>query len=282
MKHHRILLTLTLLLVSVLLAACGGGFAAPPPTVDQQSAEASGSTEVASTVEAEAAATAAPTDIPPTATPENPFPGDGPWPVTFQTPDGLTLSGTVYGDGQTALVLVPMYPGGQAGWQGFAEQAAEAGYRAMTFDLRGQGESGGEARFAEAASDVEAAVAFLREHEAGPIILMGAGAGTIPTIQAAPQSDAAGVALLSPLPADAGVELTDADLQALTMPTLWLGARVDMTQQVEEMSEQAASVDKEAWLYEGTSLRGTYLFEGADAADVTSRLLAFVARAAGN
>lgn len=285
MIHNRARLIPVILLAAILLAACGGGYADPPPTVDSQSAEAAASVEAASTGEAEpeaAAATSALTEIPPTATPEDPFPGEGPWPVTFETADGLTLSGTVYGEGQTALVLVPMYPGGQPGWQGFAEQAAEAGYRAMTFDLRGQGESEGEASLAEAASDVEAAAAFLREQAAGPIILMGAGTGTIPAIQAAPQSEAAGVAVLSPLLADSGVELTDADLQALTMPTLWLGARVDMTQQVEEMSEQAASADKEAWLYEGTSLRGTYLFEGADAADVTSRLLAFVASTAGN
>jgi len=282
----RSLLVPALFLISLLLAACGS-FAGSPPTFAPATEPAASAGETSAPTEAPEAAgpeaqAAAPTTPPPTATPEEPFPGEGPWEVTFDTADGVTLAGVVSGEGPGAFVLVPMYPGGPEGWAPFAQQAVEQGFRVLTFDLRGYGASGGEVDLASALVDVQAAVAFLAGHEADPIVLVGAGQSTIPAIQAAAQDAGNGVidglALLSPLPEDGVLQLGESDLQALTLPTLWLGARTDMTQQAESMFEQAGGDNKELWIYEGTSLRGTYLLEGADGPDVTRRLLEFAAR----
>lgn len=281
----------TLLLLAALLGltACAGGFADAPPTL-VSSTQPTASTDApapagADAGPAEAAAPTgepAPTIEPPTPTPADPFPGEGPWPVTFKAADGVNLAGMVYGKGDTAFVLVPMYPGEPVAWEGFANQAAAEGFRALAFDLRGHGESAGEADFTAAPDDIAGALAYLREHGVESIVLVGAGMSTIPAIQAAGEEGAVdGLALLSALREDGGVELTNADLEALAVPTLWLAARVDMTHNTEEMAERAASPVKDVWIYEGTSLRGTYLFEGADAADVTRRLLEFAASVAG-
>jgi hypothetical protein len=50
---------------------------------------------------------------------------------------------------------------------------------------------------------------------------------------------------------------------------------------VEEMQAQAGSTDKEIWIYEGSSVQGTVILEGADGDDLERRLIAFVQRIAG-
>ena len=48
------------------------------------------------------------------------------------------------------------------------------------------------------------------------------------------------------------------------------------------MSALVGSTDNELWIYEGSSLHGTYIFEGSDGPDMTQRLLTFVSRVTGN
>ncbi len=269
--RNRLWVISGLALALLALAGCGGlPVVAPtlPPTptpVDQL-----------------ATPVATPTSPPPTPTPES-FPGAGPWEVSFQSVDGVTLHGTLYGQGEVGMVLAPTYPGEQAGWASFAQAAAEQGYRVLTFDFRGYGASEGEPGPVDAPADLSAAIAYLREHEASPIILMGAGEGGMAAIRVAgADPDIAGLVVLSSAREADGLQVGDADLGALSLPSLWIGARTDMEQAVEEMFELAGGSDKELWIYEGISLHGTYLFEGADADDLRRRLLEFAARAAGS
>lgn len=282
----RRLLLPALAALSLVLSACAPqpGDAAPSTTVpavdsptDAAPADASGeATEAAAP--AEAAPTA--TDAPPTATPGPDLSGEGPWDVTFETADGVELHGTLFGSGEAAIVLVPGYPGEQAGWLPFAEAAAAAGYRALAFDLRGHGDSGGERDLTASPDDTAAAVAFLRELDATPIMLIGAGDGSLAAIKAAlADPEIAGIALLGP-PWEAGEDFAANrdELAALTIPSLWIGARIDLSQAAEEMADSAGSADKEVWIYEGSGLGGTYLLEGSDGADLTRRLLEFAAK----
>ena len=55
-----------------------------------------------------------------------------------------------------------------------------------------------------------------------------------------------------------------------------------MTQNTEEMYDLAGGSDKDMWMYEGSSLQGTFIFDGADANDLRTRLLDFVARVTGS
>ncbi len=267
------------LLILLALAACGGAPAAAPPPATGGAApatEPADQSPAASPTPASEDA-AAPTPPPPTV----PFEGEGPWEADFPTADGVTLHGTLFGQGDTGIVLAPNYPGGAAAWHPFAEAAAERGYRALAFDLRGHGESGGEADLAAAPDDVAAAAAFLRDQGAERIILMGGGEGAMAVILAAASGeDIAGLAALSPMREDDGLAVAEADLAGLNIPSLWIGARTDMEHDAEGMAGQAGG-EPEVWIYEGSSLHGTYLFEGIDAPDLTGRLLDFAESAAG-
>jgi pimeloyl-ACP methyl ester carboxylesterase len=175
-----------------------------------------------------------------------------------------------------------MYIVGQEGWASIAETLAAQGYRVLTFDYRGYGPSAGERDTTSAPIDVAAAVAFMKEYEFQPVVLLGAGIGGSAAIKVAAQDgDIVGLAILSAPRAFQGLEVSDADLATLSMPTLWIAARNDMTQNVEEMQALAPTTDSTLWIYEGSSLQGTFIFEGADGPDLQQRLLEFVARVAG-
>lgn len=266
------------LLALLLMAGCTTGTANPPPQDDPVAPTAASSAPSESTAESD------PTEIPATPTPDEPFPDEGPWEVTFETVDGVSLSGTLYGKtGETGIVLAPTYPGSQSGWAGFAPRLAEAGYRALTFDFRGHGASAGEPDITQASADIEAALSFLREQETERMMLVGAGEGGTAVLKfAAVDSEIVGVAVVGAPREFEGLSVTDAELAVITVPTLWLATRLDLFQDVEAMSALAGSADNELWIYEGSSLHGTYIFEGSDASDMTQRLLAFVERVAGD
>jgi len=193
------------------------------------------------------------------------------------------LSGTLYGKtGTLGVVLTPTYPGGQDGWSTFAALVAGQGHRALTFDLRGHGESGGDPDLTQAVVDVQAALSFLRGEGTERIVLMGVGEGGMAVIKAVNDPAVVGIAVISAMKGFEGLNVTDAELQAITVPSVWLAARLDLFQEIEPMSELAASADKEVWIYEGSSLHGTYIFEGSDGPDMTGRLLALIDRVAGD
>jgi len=251
------------------LAACGSPDSAV--LTEQAGATATASSQLAETHVA-ATATA---NVPGGPTP---LAGDGPWAVTFQTNDGTTLSGIITGQGTVGLVFAPMYPGAKEGWATFAQAAAQQGYRSLAFDFRGHGESGGSRDIPAQPEDLSAAVALLKANGVEQVVIVGAGPGGMAAIRVAPHDAAIrGIVVVSSARSYDKFEITDSDLSALTIPSLWLAARNDMTQQVEDLYAHAGGEPKTLWIYEGSSVQGTYLLEGADGPDMQRRLLEFIA-----
>src|SRR4029450_11144518 len=60
-------------------------------------------------------------------------------PTTFETSDGVQLSGRLFGpeSASAGVVLAHMLPADQTSWYPFAERLASQGYRVLTFDFRG-------------------------------------------------------------------------------------------------------------------------------------------------
>lgn len=130
----------------------------------------------------------------------------GSTPVSFRTSDGLLLSGTVFGpqDGAAGVVLSHMLDADQTSWFAEAAHLAEAGYRVVTFDLRGYcpggdgGCSEGQKDVNAAPTDLTAALAFLRSGGATRVALIGASiGGTASLVVAAGQQDVPAVITLS-------------------------------------------------------------------------------------
>ncbi len=275
MNRTRSLILISIVLVALITVSCSNDPAAVSPT-PEEAAPAAAVEEVTPQEEEEVAPTLEPS-------PASPFSGEGPWTVSFDTPDGISLAGTVFGTGPNTVVMSHMYLGSQADWHPLARELAAQGYRAVTFDYRGYGNSGGERDIANAPADLQAALTYIRSHDAGSIVLIGSGVGGIASIQVAAQDpEIKGIAVISAPQEFEGLVVADTDLAALTIPSLWLAARNDLTQQVETLYEMVPEGNKEIWIYEGSSLHGAFIFGGADGSDMKSRLLEFTSRVLGS
>ena len=126
-------------------------------------------------------------------------------PVDLLTSDGVPIKGDYYrpaAENAPGVVLVHGSDRERSAWQLFARQLMEQGFATLAIDLRGHGESGGEAGDVNTTEDVLAAVDFLRaQAEVAPenIVLIGGNDGSWWALDAASkQPDIRAVALLTP------------------------------------------------------------------------------------
>lgn len=123
--------------------------------------------------------------------------------VRFLTEDGKEISGYEFGSGEIGIVLAHMRGRGQSSWFEFARHASELGYKVLTFDFRGYGNSTGK-QDTRMDRDLKAAIAYIRKEEEGvktgveKVVIIGASMGGAAGIYVADQENVDGVAVLSP------------------------------------------------------------------------------------
>ena len=201
--------------------------------------------------------------------------------VTFTTEDGVQLSGTVFGQGTTAVVLAHMLPTDQTSWQPFAQVLAERGFTALTFDFRGYGQSGGSKDYDSLDKDARAAVAFLRDHGFQRIVCIGASMGGLACGKVSHEPGLVGLVIIS-APRDmrsvgASLKVTRSDLADLAYPKLFIASREDrpISGDVRGMYGWASD-PKELEVFDGFA-HGTDLFDTEHAEEFRELLLNFLA-----
>lgn len=101
--------------------------------------------------------------------------------VSFPTEDGGTISGHVYGEGKSGVVLVHGGRFKKESWREQANQLTKAGFRVLSIDLRGYGQSKGPGQedifSAPLHQDVLAAVRYLRKEGAKTVSVIGGSLG---------------------------------------------------------------------------------------------------------
>jgi pimeloyl-ACP methyl ester carboxylesterase len=203
--------------------------------------------------------------------------------VTFQTEDGISLSGTLYGNGQTAVILAHQgTPGAnQWTWYAFANLLAEHGYTALAFDFRGIGRSQGTPDRNQLAVDLIAALEFLQDQGHDQVICIGASMGGTACIRTAlDHGELVGLAALgSAMITDygTGIRVSIAELAQLTVPKLFIAAEQDsslVVQDITRMYENSPEPKEILWL-PGSS-HGTDLFHTEAGEDLTNGLLEFI------
>lgn len=141
-------------------------------------------------------------------------------PVTFESSDGVTLEGRLFGDGSTGVVLSHMQPADQRSWFAFANRLADEGYLVLTYDFRGYcpggqgGCSQGDLQVSAIWQDVLGAMDFVRSQGAATIALVGASMGGTASLVAAGQ-EGSDVAVVVTLSAPTSIEGLDADAALL-------------------------------------------------------------------
>jgi len=195
--------------------------------------------------------------------------------VSFQTTDGLTLHGHLFGNGEKLVILAHMRPSDQTSWYGFAEELAKAGYSALTFDFRGYGESEGSKELEKIDLDVEAAIETMRDKGYGVIYLVGASMGGTASLIVAARQEVAGVVAIS-APADFEGLDAEAVVGQVSERKLFIASKGDTSAMtsLERLFERAPE-PKEEKVFEGSD-HGTNLLEGKDAAEVKAAIMAFL------
>lgn len=187
----------------------------------------------------------------------------------------VTLRGHFYGPQHpVAVILAHMRPNDQRAWAPFAQELADAGYAAFTFDFRGYGETGGDEDFDKLDDDLAAVLQFLRNRGKEQIFLVGASMGGTASLVVAAAHPVEGVVAVSSPAEFEGHDAVDA-VSRITAPKLFIASQDDTEAIGLEELLDAASEPVESELYTGNA-HGTNLLQGEHAAAFKARILRFL------
>lgn len=210
----------------------------------------------------------------PTPTPDVPFEK-----VTFGTEDDVQIAATLFGEGDTALLMLHMGKGyaDQESWHPFARLAAEGGFAALTIDLRGRGESEGELHPPKIILDARAGIDFLRQRNFKRIACLGASMGGTTCMRLALDADLAGIVVISSTRSVGGENgVSTQDLIAMEIPKLYVyGERDSIIPSEMELMFRNSAEPKQLITYDHAA-HGTDLFLSIHGDDLRQNLLKFL------
>ena len=199
--------------------------------------------------------------------------------VTFETPDGASITGELYGSGKTAVIFSVM-GNCKPGWRQFAQLTAAQGIMALTYPWRGcigVGTVDNE-EIQKFVDDLRGAIEFVRGQGAEKILLAGASLGGVASAKLAAESGASGLIVMASPPeiADWDFKVNPEDLNT-DIPKLFITAQSDNVVSPEKSRQlfDLAANPKEWQVYPGTA-HGTDLFETKYKQEVQERILAFI------
>jgi dienelactone hydrolase len=206
-------------------------------------------------------ATAAPTaTIFPSATPEVKVEL-----VNFTTSDNIKLAGTLFGEGDLAVILAHMgMPDvDQQSWQPFARSMAARGFTVLTFDFRGRGESTGFLEYNKLPYDMEAAIQFLNERGYSRIVCIGASMGGTACMRAAMDHDLVALGVIASVLSNGKPnEVSTNEVRQLNLPKILVYGISDFPAVVMDMKiiSEFAPEPKIIQVYP-TNAHGTNIFD---------------------
>jgi len=194
--------------------------------------------------------------------------------VSFPTEDGGVIYADLYGAGDRGVVLAHGMKFDKASWKEQAVQLANAGFRVAAIDFRGYGKSHGGTKSKSPRDDmyldVLAAAAYLREHGAKSVAVIGAsmggGASANAVVKGKP-GDIDRLILLSPVPIE--------NPERIHVPKLYATAQGDpITPQVNDQFAKAPA-PKEMLLLDG-SAHAQFLFTTGQNERLMNAILRFL------
>ena len=221
----------------------------------------------------------APTSISETATPSPAPAKKAPERVTFTTPDEITIEGTLYGMGETAVIFSVM-GNCKRGWEEMADLVGQYNMMALTYQWRGCREDGtvDDNEIRRFVDDLRGAVKLMRDRGAKKIILAGASLGGVASAKLVAESEADGLIVIASPPeiSQWGFTIEAKDLNT-NIPKLFITSEHDRTVAADKTRElyELAAAPKEWQTYPGMA-HGTDLFETESKAALQQQILDFV------
>jgi len=206
----------------------------------------------------------------------NPGPGGGATKVSFNTGDGIQLSGHLFGSGDVGLVLSHMRPADQESWWPFARVLKDKGYQALAYDFRGYRDSQGEVDIDNIDRDVQAALDFIKSEGVSKVFLIGASMGGTASLKVASREEVTGVIILSAPWTIEGLDASE-DVTAISAPKLFIAAQNDIFYARSVALFDKTPDPKESQIVDG-SAHGTDLLSGDSGLRVQGLIVDFLRR----
>jgi pimeloyl-ACP methyl ester carboxylesterase len=209
-------------------------------------------------------------------------------PITFESADGVTLAGRVFGpdEGSAGVVLSHMSPADQSSWFAFADRLAGEGYRVLTYDFRGYcpgGDAGcseGERTIPDIWRDVLGAIEAIRSEGVTRIALIGASMGGTASLVAA-ANDEDGIDAIVTLSAPTsfeGLEVTPDEVSRVTAAKLFIAGHADTTAATAVQTLYDESVQPKRPLILTTEDHGTDILTGNQSGIAATEILSWLER----
>ena len=195
--------------------------------------------------------------------------------VSFVTSDGVTLSGTLYGQGTRAIILSNEGDNNSFAWVPMAQQLATLGYLVLGYSYRSQVATANGLP-SQGLRDLRAAIAFIHTHHVTGITLMGSSLGGLISLKEATAEQFDALVPISAPVAFEDVQLSDTELQRITTPKLFVTSDQNdpYTSDTYHMFDVTPQ-PKEERIYSGRR-HGLALFQGTSGPDLLSALRHFL------
>jgi poly(3-hydroxybutyrate) depolymerase/predicted alpha/beta-hydrolase family hydrolase len=207
--------------------------------------------------------------------------GEGYDEVEFTASGGERRSGRLFGDGQVAVVLSHMGRSGdsQDDWAPFAEELADQGYQALTYERR--------STLSEVWMDVAGAADHLRSSGADTVIVGGASIGAMASLRAAGRADTQidGLIWLAGVLRNRNYRFDEPEVSGIGCPKLFISGDQDGYGAAEDTRQlhEWATGPSELLILESRQ-HGTAIYDDGEpnASELTQAMLDFIQRAADN
>lgn len=198
-------------------------------------------------------------------------------PVSFVTSDGVTLWGTLYGHGRRAIILSNEGDNNAFAWVPMAQRLATLGYLVLGYAYRLEVATASGLP-SQGLRDLRAAIAFMHTLHANGITLMGSSLGGLISLKEATTGHFDALVPISAPVAFEDVQLSDAELQRITTPKLFVTSDQNdpFTSDTYRMFDITPQ-PKEERIYPGRR-HGLALFQGTSGPDLLSTLRQFLQR----
>jgi pimeloyl-ACP methyl ester carboxylesterase len=205
--------------------------------------------------------------------------------VTFASADGARLSGRLFGEGTTGVVLSHMLDSSQEPWWWMASILADHGFMALTYDSSGtcpggpEGCSHGRVDPGAVQRNILGAAAFLRAHGANRVVIGGASLGGTASLWVASKHPDAvdGVFTLSAVSFFPPYDITSRLIHGIAAPKLFIAGRDDPSAGPYVAGWKRAATPPVRAVVLASATHGTDLFDDEDfSATVRSTILRFV------
>ena len=141
--------------------------------------------------------------------------------VSFMTSDGVTLLGTLYGQGTRAIILSNEGDNNAFTWVPIAQRLATLGYLVLGYSYRPQVATANGLP-SQGLKDLRAAIAFIHTRHVTGITLLGSSLGGLISIKEATIGHFDALVPISAPVAFEDVQLSDTDLKRITTPKLFV------------------------------------------------------------